>query len=244
MQYAIEVESLNYAYPDGTKALHDVSFCLAAGETLGVIGANGAGKTTLLLHFNGILRGEGFIRINGQKIATGNLKSIRREVGLVFQDPDTQLFMPTVFDDVAFGPMNMGLNEEEVSRRVREALASVDMLHAKDKISHHLSFGEKKRVSVATILSMKPNVLVFDEPTSNLDAKHRRQLMDILKRIPMTKVIASHDLDMIIRLTNRVLFLRDGHCAAYLATDQLLTEHAILEEMGFSPGEFSPITVY
>ncbi len=242
MRYAIEVESLGYSYPDGTKALQGVSFCLSPGEALGVVGANGAGKTTLLLHLNGILQGEGCVKINGRKVASGSLESIRQDVGLVFQDPDEQLFMPTVFDDVAFGPINMGLAQEEVLKRVHKALASVDMSHAAGKISHHLSFGEKKRVSVATVLSMKPDIFVFDEPTSNLDPKHRRQLMDILKGVSMTKVIASHDLDMIARLTNRILFLRNGRCAACIPTGQFLAESSFLEELGFCPDEFSLIS--
>lgn len=235
MYNAIEVKDLEYFYPDGTKALEGINFCVGEGESLGVIGANGAGKTTLLLHLNGILHGKGSVKINGRKICTENLAAIREDVGLVFQDPDAQLFMPTVFDDVAFGPINMGCCEDDVSRRVQEALMSVDMVHGARKISHHLSFGEKKRVSVATVLSMSPKIFVFDEPTSNLDPKHRHQLIGILKGISMTKVIASHDLDMIMQLTNRVLFLRHGRIVACVATQELLSQISLLEELGFYP---------
>lgn len=238
----IQVKNLKYGYPDGSIALDAVDFCVREGECVGVIGANGAGKTTLLLHMNGILQCCcGSVVVNGRKVSEENLCMIRREVGLVFQDPDSQLFMPTVFDDVAFGPINMGLDAQEVSRRVITALESVDMVHCAKKISHHLSFGEKKRVSVATVLSMNPKILVLDEPTSNLDPKHRRQLIGILKGISVTKIIASHDLDMISRLTDRVLFLRDGRAAAYIPTDRLLTENALLEELGFCPTEFSSV---
>lgn len=242
MHKAIEVNELEYSYPDGTKALKGLNFCVAQGESLGVIGSNGAGKTTLLLHLNGILQGEGFVKINGRKICQKNLAAVREDVGLVFQDPDTQLFMPTVFDDVAFGPINVGCCEREVARRVHEALASVDMAHAAGKISHHLSFGEKKRVSVATVLSMSPKIFVFDEPTSNLDPKHRHQLISILKGIPMTKVVASHDLDMIMRLTDRVLFLRNGCIAACVATEDLLSQASLLEELGFYPTFPPPVS--
>lgn len=238
----IQVKNLKYCYPDGTMALDSVDFRAREGECLGVIGANGAGKTTLLLHMNGILQGcGGSVVVGGRTVSEENLCMIRREVGLVFQDPDAQLFMPTVFDDVAFGPMNMGLGMQEVSRRVITALESVDMVHCAKKISHHLSFGEKKRVSVATVLSMNPKILVLDEPTSNLDPKHRRQLINILKGISVTKIIASHDLDMISQLTDRVLFLRAGRAAACISTGRLLTENALLEELGFCPAEFSPI---
>lgn len=235
MPKAIEVEDLSFSYPDGTPALKGVSFSAQEGECVGLIGSNGAGKTTLLLHLNGILQGAGRVRIFGKDVSRENLASIRKEVGLVFQNPEAQLFMPTVFDDVAFGPLNMGLGPEETGRRVTHALGSVDMQVSCRKISHHLSFGEKKRVSLATVLSMGPSILALDEPTSNLDPKHRNQLVEILRGLPMTKIIASHDLDMLSRLTDRLLVMQQGSIVASGRTRDILTDTALLKELGFYP---------
>jgi cobalt/nickel transport system ATP-binding protein len=235
MAYAIEVEDLIFSFPDGTLALDGVSFSVQEGECLGLIGSNGAGKTTLLLHLNGILRGRGIVRILGEEVTDKNLAQIRKAVGLVFQDPDAQLFMPSVFDDVAFGPLHMDLRKEEIEKRVDKALLSVDMQAAAEKISHHLSFGEKKRVSIATVLSMDPKILVLDEPTSNLDPRHRTQLIEILKSVRVTKIIASHDLDMIARLTDRLLFLQDGKIVENGPTREILSNSRLLKELGFYP---------
>lgn len=234
MPQAVDITHLSFSYPDGTKVLEDISLSMEEGLSVGLIGANGAGKTTLLLHLNGILQGEGEVRIFGVAITPDRLADIRRQVGLVFQDPDCQLFMPTVFDDVAFGPLNMGLPPEEVERRVRKTLASVDMEKNIRRISHHLSFGEKKRVSVATVLAMDPKLLVLDEPTGNLDPGHREQLIHILKDIPVTKLIASHDLDMIRSLTERVILLSSGRIAAYGPTSSILSDRALLKSCGFT----------
>jgi cobalt/nickel transport system ATP-binding protein len=235
MAHAIEVEDLIFSFPDGTLALDGVSFSVQEGECLGLIGSNGAGKTTLLLHLNGILRGRGIVRILGEEVTDKNLAQIRKAVGLVFQDPDAQLFMPSVFDDVAFGPLHMDLRKEEIEKRVDKALLSVDMQAAAEKISHHLSFGEKKRVSIATVLSMDPKILVLDEPTSNLDPRHRTQLIEILKSVRVTKIIASHDLDMIARLTDRLLFLQDGKIVENGPTREILSNSRLLKELGFYP---------
>ncbi|MFA5039641.1 MAG: ATP-binding cassette domain-containing protein [Candidatus Omnitrophota bacterium] len=234
MPLAVEVEQLNFSYPDGTKVLEGLTFAIEEGSSVGLIGPNGAGKTTLLLHLNGILKGQGRIRIFGTEITQDSLFEIRRQVGLVFQDPDSQLFMPSVFDDVAFGPLNMGLDAQEVKRRVRGTLAAVDMQDSMERASHHLSFGEKKRVCVATVLAMEPRLLVLDEPTSNLDPGHRQQLIQILKDVPVTKLIASHDLDMIQSLTEKVILLTHGQMAAYGPTKQILMDRESLKRHGFT----------
>jgi cobalt/nickel transport system ATP-binding protein len=233
MPLALDIQHLNFGYPDGSHVLRDVSLEIEEGESIGLIGPNGAGKTTLLLHVNGILRGAGEVRVFARRMCDENLLEIRRDVGLVFQDPDTQLFMPTVFDDVAFGPLNMGWGPEEVNRRVRATLAAVDMGSSIDKPSHHLSFGEKKRVCVATVLAMDPRILVLDEPTSNLDPRHRHQLMGILGGVHVTKLIASHDLDMIRTLTQRVVLLSGGRVVAFGPTRSILADQKLLKDNGF-----------
>ena len=163
MREAIRVENLHYRYPDGTYALKGVSFCIGEGESVAIVGPNGAGKTTLLLHFNGILRGSGKVFVFGEEVTSRNLLTVRRLVGLVFQDPDDQLFMPTVLEDAAFGPLNLGLSQEEAIKRAMNALDMVGMSYAANKSPHQLSFGERKRVAIATVLAMEPKVLVLDE---------------------------------------------------------------------------------
>lgn len=207
---AVQIRNLQYHYPDGTPALRDISLDVAVGESVGIIGPNGAGKSTLLLHLNGILRGKGSIKIMGSELSDKNLALIRKRVGLVFQDPDNQLFMPTVFDDVAFGPINMMLSKEEVRSSVNSALKQVSMDDQVARSSHHLSFGQKKRVSIATVLSMQPDILVLDEPSSNLDPKGRKELIALLKGIDKTKIIASHDLDLINEMCTRYIFMDKG----------------------------------
>jgi len=233
MSYAVEIEHLYFSYPDGTQVLKDLSVAVPEDDSVGLIGPNGAGKTTLLLHLNGILRGEGKIKVFSREICDETLACVRRDVGLVFQDPDTQLFMPTVFDDVAFGPLNMGLPQDEIGRRVHRTLGAVDMEASAERPSHHLSFGEKKRVSVATVLAMSPRLLVLDEPTSNLDPGHRQQLIEILKGVSMTKLIASHDLEMIRVLTRQVILLSGGRIVAYGPTREILSNHQLLKNNGF-----------
>lgn len=206
----IKIESLDYAYPDGTRALTDINLDIQRGECLGIVGSNGAGKSTLLLHFNGILRGSGKISIGGLNMTDENIAAIRRMVGLVFQDPDSQLFMPTVFDDVGFGPINMNMKKKEVDEAVHMALAEVDMLPNISRSSHHLSVGEKKRIAIATVLSMKPQIMVMDEPSSNLDPKHRRELIKLLNKLDMTKIIAAHDFELIEQTCSRVVLMEDG----------------------------------
>ncbi len=226
---AVEIRKLNYTYPDGKRALHDIELDVFTGESVGIIGPNGAGKSTLLLHLNGILRGNGHVRIFDLEINDKNLTRIRRMVGLVFQDPDNQLFMPTVFDDVSFGPINMNIPKNEVENLVNEALKEVDMLDSIGRSSHHLSFGEKKRISIATVLSMKPQILALDEPSSNLDPKHRRDLIGFLGRSKLTKIIVTHDLDLVSKICSKVILIDKGRIIASGNTSDILKDKSLLE---------------
>ena len=210
MREIIKINKLEYTYPDGTQALKGINLSIFEGESVGLIGPNGAGKSTLLLHLNGILRGSGKVEIMGLEITDRNLDLIRSKVGLVFQDPENQLFMPTVFDDVSFGPINMMLPKAQVQTSVNQALREVGMQDSLNRPSHHLSFGEKKRVSIATVFSMRPEILALDEPTSNLDPRGRRNIIKLLKGINKTKIIASHDLEMISKICSRYVFLDKG----------------------------------
>jgi cobalt/nickel transport system ATP-binding protein len=228
----VELKGVRFKYPDGTAALTGVDLSVEAGQTLGLIGPNGAGKSTLLLHLNGILKQLGSVMIAGMEVNDRNLPLIRSKVGLVFQDPDAQLFMPTVFDDVAFGPINMGLSKEVVREAVIKALELVDMLPAMKRSSHHLSFGEKKRISIATVLSMMPEILVLDEPTSNLDPRHRRELIGFLRALPVTKIIATHDLEFVIEICDSVAVLDRGAIISQGGVLNILSDKALLESHG------------
>jgi cobalt/nickel transport system ATP-binding protein len=227
--HIVEVKSLRHVYTDGTVALHDVSFRITHGESVAVIGANGAGKSTLLQHLNGYLEAtSGDIRIGDTPLTRATLPDIRRTVGMVFQDPDDQLFMPTVFDDVAFGPLNLGLPEEFVERRVTEALEQVGAGHLKRKPPYHLSSGEKKRAAIATVLAMSPDILVMDEPTRGLDPFARRQLMALLREFRHTKIFTSHDLDMVLALCERTIVLHAGVVRADGPTREIFSNDALL----------------
>jgi len=229
MRKIIEIKELSYSYPDGTVALKDINLDVFEGETLGIIGPNGAGKSTFLLHLNGLLRGKSHIKVADLEVNNRNLKKIRSKVGIVFQDPDSQLFMPTVFEDVAFGPMNMGMSKDEVEKAVIEALMKVDMLKAIKRLSHHLSFGEKKRISIATVLSMNPDILVLDEPSSNLDPKHRRDLINLLRELSVTKIVATHDLDMVMDVCTRAVLIDKGTIVADGEVMDILSDNNLLE---------------
>lgn len=236
MEMVISIANLSYTYHDGTPALKGVSLDISRGESVGVIGPNGAGKTTLLLHLNGILMSEnGKVKILGKETRKENLKGIRRDVGLVFQDPDDQLFMPTVFDDVAFGPINMGYAEEEVRERVAQALEWVGMEGCEQRSPQHLSVGEKRRIAIATILSMSPQILVIDEPTANLDPRAKWELTVLLRGMSMTKIVASHDLEMIAALCKRTIILDDGKIVADDATPNIMSNTVLLERHGLAP---------
>jgi len=229
--HIVEVHDLEYAYPDGTPALQGVSFRVAHGESMAIVGANGAGKSTLLLHLNGYLAPtKGTIQIGDFPLTKETLKQVRRTVGMVFQDPDDQLFMPTVYDDVAFGPLNLGLAARDVDVRVMNALSIVGAGHLKNRPPYKLSGGEKRAVSIATVLSMSPDILVMDEPTSNLDPKARRQLIELLKTFKHTKIIATHDLDMVIDLCERTIVMHNGRVTADGPTTEIFQNDALLEE--------------
>jgi len=213
--HIVEARNLCHSYPDGTSALAGISFRITHGESVAVIGANGAGKSTLLLHLNGCLCAtSGEVRIGDTLLTPGTRPDIRRSVGMVFQDPDDQLFMPTVFEDVAFGPCNLGLSGLDVEQRVSDALAQVGACHLRDKPPYNLSGGEKKRVAIATVLSMAPDILVMDEPTSGLDPFARRQLIGLIKDFRHTRIITSHDLDMVYEVCDRTIILDMGKVAA------------------------------
>lgn len=228
----LQVRDLHFAYPDGHVALRGVSFRLAEGDKVALVGPNGAGKSTLMLHLNGILLGRGEIRIGGVRLAPDRLAAIRAMVGLVFQNPDDQLFSPTVFEDVAFGPLHMGLPEEEVRARVEEALAAVGMSAYANRLSHHLSTGEKKRIAIATVLSMRPQILVLDEPTAGLDPRARRSLIRLLHDLPITMLVSTHDMAMVKELFPRTIVLDDGRVVADGATHEILSDAAWLEAHG------------
>jgi cobalt/nickel transport system ATP-binding protein len=232
VQPCIQVRDLSYAYHDGHPALRSLSLTVQPGEKVALVGPNGAGKSTLLLHLNGILRGEGIVRVMGQEVAEPHLGRIRAQVGLVFQNPDDQLFSPTVFDDVAFGPLYAGLPEDEVRRRVAWALAQVGMEEYAERISHHLSLGEKKRAAIASVLSMEPEILVLDEPTSGLDPRTRRRLIEILRELPQTLLCATHDLQMVAETFPRTVVLDGGQVVADGPTHELLADQQLLEAHG------------
>ncbi len=227
---AAEIRGLKFSYPDGTPALSGIDFDIEHGESIALLGANGAGKSTLALHLNGSLRGEGQIMIFGLPIIKSNLKEIRRRVGLVFQDPDDQLFSQTVFDDVAFGPINMGLSQEDVGGRVASALAAVGMEGFEKKPPYHLSFGQKKRVAIATALSMEPDMLVLDEPTSNLDPRGKGKVLEIIKSLPITKLIITHNLDEASRLCERAVIMSGGKIVADGTSQAVLSDEPLLKK--------------
>jgi len=234
MTETIRIDNLSFKYPDGRQALRGVSLVVSHGEKVAIIGPNGAGKSTLLLHLNGILHSNGAIRLFGMTTEAKNLKSIRNRVGLIFQDPDDQLFSPTVFDDVAFGPINMGLAEADVRQRVTKALSLVGMAGYESRSSHHLSRGEKKRIAIATVLSMNPEVLVIDEPTSDLDPRSKWSLVALLKGLPMTQVITTHDLEILKTLCERTVVLDQGEIVADGPTNEILANTALLEQHGLA----------
>ena len=224
--FMIDITHYSYTYPDGTRALKNIRLQIGAHENVALVGANGSGKTTLLLSMVGILKGEGSITVLGES----NLKKVRGRVGLVFQNPDDQLFMPTVFDDVAFGPINLGL--DHVEKRVTTALAKVGLSGYERKSPHHLSFGEKKRAAIATVLSTEPELLLMDEPSANLDPRRKRELLLLLKELPQPKVIATHDLGLALELCPRTILLNSGSVAADGDAYQILTDTLFLEAHG------------
>lgn len=228
----LAVKNLTYRYPRNKLALDDVSFDIYPGEKIAVVGPNGAGKTTLFLHMNSTIKSKGHVFINGKDVSDMNPTERVREVGIMFADPDNQLFMPTVFDDVAFGPLNLGLSKTEVEQRVEEAMAMTDITDLKERIPHHLSLGQKKKVVLASIISMKPKVLVLDEPTANLDPKSKRDLIEVINRLNkegMTVVISTHDVNMLSELADKVYVLNKKIIESGTIRD-IFSNVALLEE--------------
>lgn len=227
--HIVEVRDVFFAYPDGTEALRGVTFRVEHGCAVALVGANGAGKSTLLLHLNGYLptaRGEVYI---GDTVVTRETAVLaRRAVGMVFQDPDDQLFMPTVAEDVAFGPLNAGLPPEQVERRVATALERVGMAHVRDRPPYRLSAGEKRAVAIATVLAMAPDILVMDEPSANLDPRARRRLIDLLLSFEHTRIIATHDLELVVEVCSRVIVLDGGKVVADGPTRDVLNDEALM----------------
>ena len=232
MHHSIEVHDLHFTYPDGHQALCGVTFSISPCEKVALVGPNGAGKSTLILHLNGILTGKGQVRVCGMEADKRNLERLRAMVGLVFQSPEDQLFSPTVYDDVAFGPLYQGLPPAEVRQRVEEALAAVGMSDYAGRVSHHLSMGEKKRIAIATVLSMKPEVLVLDEPTAGLDPRSRRALIRLLDQLPLTMLVSTHDMLMVRELFPRMIIMDEGRIVADGPTDRLLADAPLLEAHG------------
>lgn len=228
----IKVDDLHFSYPDGHVALRGVSINLCSGDKVALVGPNGAGKSTLMLHLNGILGGRGEIEVGGTRLTRDNLQVIRAMVGLVFQNPDDQLFSPTVFEDVAFGPLHMGLPESEVIARVNSALDAVRMSGYRDRLSHHLSVGEKKRIAIATVLSMNPKILILDEPSAGLDPRARRTLINLLRELPITMLVSTHDMALVRELFPRTIVMDDGRVVADRNTSDILEDEKLLNEHG------------
>jgi cobalt/nickel transport system ATP-binding protein len=226
---ALDVRRLAFAYPDGHQALFGVDFSIARGERVALLGPNGAGKTTLVLHLNGIhLPQAGTVEVGGLPVTKDQLREIRRRVGIVFQDPDDQLFMPTVREDVGFGPANLGFKGQKLEGRVMGALEAVGMAAFADRPPHHLSFGQRRRVAVATVLAMEPEILVLDEPSSNLDPAGRRELADILRGLDITMLMVTHDLPYALELCPRALVINDGVIVADGTTRDILSDDALM----------------
>lgn len=241
--YAIELSGLQYVYPDGRLAIHGISVAIKPGEKVGLIGPNGAGKSTLLLHLNGLLRSNGAVRILGMPVEEKSLRWVRSRVGLVFQEPEDQLFSPTVFEDVAFGPLNMGWSVEEVCQGVGNALQKVGLSHYEERSPHHLSVGEKKRVALASVLVMNPQILALDEPSANLDPRAKWGLIDLLRGLDLTLIVASHDLDMIKELCQRTLLLDEGRLVADDLTPKILSNLSLLQAHGLAPNGMNPYKI-
>jgi cobalt/nickel transport system ATP-binding protein len=229
----IELEHVHFRYPDGFEALQGVDLRVAAGEKVALVGPNGAGKSTLMLQLNGTLRpAHGSVRVSGMAVGKDTIRRVRSEVGLVFQDPDDQLFSPTVFDDVAFGPLHMGLPAEEVHRRVERALAAVGMAAFAHRVPHRMSLGQRKRVALATVLSMDPSILVFDEPSAGLDPRGRRELIGLLRSLVQTMLVSTHDMRLVAEVFPRTVIVDDGAIVADGSTNLILADTGLLEAHG------------
>lgn len=231
MSKYLKINNLSYTYPDGHKALKGIDFSINKGESIAILGPNGAGKTTLILHLNGIL-GElkGEIKVDGLEYSSENIGKIRKTVGVVFQDPDDQLFMPTVIEDVMFGPKNFGFTDEESERLALDALDKVNMSDYLDRPPHHLSYGQKRKVAIASVLASKPKLLVLDEPGSNLDPSSRRELIDILNNLDVSKILVTHDLPMALEICKRSIVLNEGEVTRDDQTINILNDENFMKE--------------
>ncbi len=230
---AVDVVDLHFAYPDGFPALKGVSVRIQAGEKVALVGPNGAGKSTFMLHLNGIhLPQQGTVEVAGLKVAKPNLKKVRSAVGLVFQDPDDQLFSPSVFEDVAFGPVHMGVPDAEVPARVEQALAKVGMAGFEKRLPHHLSLGQRKRVALATVLSMDPSILIFDEPSAGLDPRGRRELIHLLLGLDQTMLVSTHDMRLVAEVFPRTIVMDEGLIVADGPTAEIMSDVPLLESHG------------
>lgn len=232
MNAIVEIRDLSYRYSDGKQALEEISLTVAPGEKIALVGANGAGKSTLLLQLNGIMTGSGQVIIHGMPVRKDNLGQVRAMVGLVFQNPDDQLFSATVYEDVAYGPIYQGLDRNAIEERVSEALRLVHMDGYETRNPYHLSGGEKKRIAIATVLSMRPEILALDEPTAGLDPRACRELTALLKELPQTMVIATHDMDLVNQLTTRTVILNRGKIVAEGPTAEIMADDDLLWENG------------
>jgi cobalt transport protein ATP-binding subunit len=229
--YDIEIHNLTYAYPDGTPALAGISTVIQSGESVAILGPNGAGKSTLLLALSGLVLGTGRITISGIELSKKTVRAVRRKVGIVFQNPDDQLFCPTVYDDVAFGPRNMGLPDVEVQERVENALAAMGIAGYEKRSAHHLSYGERKRASIATILSMDPDIVAFDEPAATLDPEGVYELKKVISKIEKTKLIVTHDISLASDLADRGIVIHHGKILEDLPMKQLLKDKKRLRQL-------------
>ena len=238
--FAVEIKNLSFAYGKDT-ALKNVSLKIHSGERFGIIGPSGAGKSTLLLHLNGILSGDGEVKIDGLPVTKESLPEIRRKVGLVFQNPDDQLFNPTVEEDVAFGPLNLGLSRKEAGTRVRETLKQMNLEGFETKASHHLSYGEQKRVALATVLAMQPEVVAFDEPFSNLDPAMVKHLIEIIESLDATVILVSQQILPVMACCHRLAILKDGQVIRVGTPADLAAERGLLKECGLDVGFFCSI---
>jgi cobalt/nickel transport system ATP-binding protein len=239
MSCAIDARGLRFAYPNGVIGLDGVDLRVAHGERVAVLGPNGAGKTTLMLHLNALLTGEGELEVAGLRVGRDDVHDLRARVGLVFQDPDDQLFMPTVREDVGFGPLNLGLSRAEAEERIAEALAAVRMEDVAGRAPHQLSLGQRRRVAIAAVLAMRPSLLVLDEPSANLDPRTRRELLELLERVDRTMLVVTHDLPLAATLCERAVILSggriaaDGPCLEILRDTELLAAHDLELPEGF-----------
>ncbi len=229
--HIVEFKDVHFSYPDGTAALKGLSLRITHGESVGIVGANGSGKSTMLMHTNGhLMPQKGTVTIGDSVLDSKSRQEVRKKVGLIFQNPDDQLFMPTVFDDVAFGPLNLGLRPDRVRESVRGALETVGCSDLADKPPHHLSAGQKSAVAIACVIAMQPDILVMDEPASHLDPKSRRALINLLRHFHHTKIMASHDLDLILDVCERCVIIREGRVVADGPSKEMLSNRRLLEE--------------